>query len=151
MTPLLDRFNEKWMPEPNSGCWLWLGATNADGYGRINTGGFIENAHRASWMLYRSAVPLGLHVLHRCDVPGCVNPQHLFLGDNDANVADKTAKGRAAKKLSQEDVAAIKSMVAAGFSQRATAKAFAISQHGVSFIVRGKRHQHIKGDTYVGT
>ena len=85
-------------PEPNTGCWLWTGATVPFGYGRINggrTGVGVLLAHRASWEIYRGPVPEELCVLHRCDIPQCVNPDHLFLGTHADNVADKIAKGRA--------------------------------------------------------
>ena len=95
--------------EPNSGCWLWRRYLDNKGYGRINVGGKAKYAHRVSWELYRSKIPFGVHVLHKCDVPACVNPEHLFLGTAAHNAHDKTLKGRAAKKLTAETVRAIRS------------------------------------------
>lgn len=80
-------------PEPMSGCWLWIGVDDGDtGYGRF--GPRQHQAHRVSWLLYRGPIPAGLFVLHRCDVPRCVNPTHLFLGTQTDNVRDCIAKGR---------------------------------------------------------
>ena len=87
-----ERFAARYIPEPNTGCWLWLGWTDADGYGGFKIDGVTLKAHRVSWMLARGEMPK-LQVLHRCDTPGCVNPDHLFLGDNDTNIADKIRKG----------------------------------------------------------
>lgn len=96
-TPL-ERFERYVIPEPMSGCYLWSGGQVPDGYGifRWSTDTGIK-AHRASWRLYRGEIPSGAHVLHRCDNRACVNPDHLFLGDNDANVADRVKKGRSAR------------------------------------------------------
>lgn len=71
--PERDRFMAKVMPEPNSGCWLWMGATNPKGYGRFGN----EMAHRAALRFEGVAVPEGFTVDHLCRVRGCVNPSHL--------------------------------------------------------------------------
>jgi hypothetical protein len=80
------------------GCWQWTGAATPDGYGflarAINGERHPLRAHRFSWELHRGPVPEGLWVLHRCDNPRCVNPDHLFLGDRTANMRDCAAKGR---------------------------------------------------------
>src|ERR1700728_2715027 len=101
---LLERFEFYAMPEPNTGCWLWAGAVDSDGYGAICVGpdvkkerGYatkIRKAHRISYELFRGPIPDGLGVLHRCDMPCCVNPDHFFLGTNTDNVRDMIAKGR---------------------------------------------------------
>lgn len=84
------------IPEPNSGCFLWIGAVNAAGYGRIRVAGKTLHAHRVAWELAHGPIPPGKHILHHCDNPPCVRTDgyHLFLGDHAANMADKCAKGR---------------------------------------------------------
>lgn len=91
-----ERFDSLYTPEPSTGCWLWLGAVNRNGYGKVKVDRKNLTAHRWSWLLHRGQIPDGLHVLHHCDVPGCVNPSpsHLWLGTNAENDADKRAKGR---------------------------------------------------------
>jgi hypothetical protein len=91
--PVQERFEEKWMPEPNTGCWLWIGRTRI-GYGRFDIGDKVIYAHRLAWELYRGPIPEGLHVCHDCDTPCCVNPDHLFLGTQKDNMQDKIKKGR---------------------------------------------------------
>jgi len=92
---LRERFEEKYIPEPMSGCWLWLASLMNTGYGQImETTNRPILAHRASYGLYVGEVPPGMHVLHRCDNKACVNPDHLFLGDNQANRDDMSRKGR---------------------------------------------------------
>jgi hypothetical protein len=76
------------MPVPECGCWIWLGAANR--YGMVRG----DRAHRVSWKTFRGPIPHGLHVLHKCDTPLCVNPDHLFLGTHLDNMKDKEEKGR---------------------------------------------------------
>jgi hypothetical protein len=95
--PDIERFEGRFIPEPNSGCWLWTGATGGtSGYGKFYDTQTRRNlwAHRASWVLHCGPIPDGMLVLHKCDVRVCVNPDHLFLGTYVDNVADMIAKGR---------------------------------------------------------
>lgn len=93
-----ERFAESFVPEPNSGCWLWLGSKRSqNGYGRIKAGGRTVPAHRYAWELFRGPIPDGMIVCHKCDVPPCVNPNHLFVGTHKDNAADRDTKGRAGK------------------------------------------------------
>lgn len=85
---------EKVEPVPEAGCWLWLGAAKPSGYGNFYMDGRHVNAHRASLMLH-GRDPGALCVCHKCDTPSCVNPEHLFVGPQMANMADMRAKGRA--------------------------------------------------------
>lgn len=121
--PSLDdaraRFLEHTIPEPNSGCLLWIGGTFADGYGCFVFGklGFKNwRANRASLWLLKGKFDRTLCVLHRCDNKHCVNPDHLFLGTHTDNSNDKVAKKRHLfgerhhkAKLSNEEIIKIRS------------------------------------------
>lgn len=90
-----ERFADYVIPEPNSGCFLWVGGYRTTGYGQFNfRGKRSEKAHRAAWVLAHGDIPAGMHVLHHCDNPACVNVAHLFLGTALDNVRDMIAKGR---------------------------------------------------------
>ena len=72
--PERERFEALIAPDPNSGCWLWLGTVNAKGYGRFGRG---EMAHRASLRFQAIEIPVGMEVDHLCRIRSCVNPEHL--------------------------------------------------------------------------
>lgn len=93
-----DRFFAKVNKTP--ACWIWTGSTSGSkGYGKFSVtsrlyGRKMVRAHRFSWVLHHGVIPRGEHVLHRCDNPLCVNPDHLFLGTQRTNLQDMIQKGR---------------------------------------------------------
>lgn len=95
MNTLLERFSTRYNVDAN-GCWIWTGAARSKfGYGQISIGHSGNlSAHRAAYLLLRGDIPPGMCVLHRCDVPACVNPDHLFLGTKRDNNEDRDRKGR---------------------------------------------------------
>jgi len=105
--PLEDRFMSFTMPVTESGCWLWLGAIDPPGkhrrlpYGKfwMKTKGMSIVAHRAAWIIFKGEIPSEKIVCHKCDVPSCVNPAHLFLGSPKDNTGDMFRKGRAEPML----------------------------------------------------
>lgn len=89
-----NRFFKKIITEPNTGCFLWTNAEDGCGYGWFRINGKMCRAHRISWMINKGNIPNNKLVLHKCDTPQCVNPEHLFLGSNLDNAKDKVKKNR---------------------------------------------------------
>lgn len=135
----LERFNAKWTPEPFSGCWLWTAYCTPSGYGSFTLKNWPYRAHRASWILKYGTIPDGLLVLHKCDTPSCVNPDHLFIGTQSDNLKDAFRKGRIStkgdnsrsRKLCTRDVAAI---LAATGSQKEIASRYNVHHSTISLI-----------------
>lgn len=75
-------------------CWVWTGCKQSQGYGQIRIKRKCELAHRVSWELTNGRIADNTQVLHKCDNPACVRPDHLFLGSQQDNVDDMVAKGR---------------------------------------------------------
>lgn len=133
----------------SDGCWEWAGDRDRDGYGRFSKG---QRAHRYSWVLHFAPIPKGLCVLHRCDNPSCVRPEHLFLGTNADNTADKVAKGRAQRgeqhgmaKLSELDIRRIRARYKeGGISQSLLASHYNVDQTMISAIVNYRNWKHIE-------
>lgn len=112
---LAERIEFATIPEPNSGCLLWLGNATTAGYPLIGLNGELLYAHRIVWEDANGPIPNGMFVCHKCDVPLCINLDHLFLGTHQDNVADRDAKNRVAHgiragnvHLTEEQVRAIR-------------------------------------------
>ncbi|MZE53776.1 HNH endonuclease [Streptomyces sp. SID5770] len=75
-------------------CWLWTRGRTASGYGKFNLNGQTVYAHRASYEAYVGPIPAGLFILHSCDTPACVNPDHLRPGTHQENMRDRDTRGR---------------------------------------------------------
>lgn len=85
------KFEDKISVDEETGCWVWMLACNAAGYGVYKN----KRAHRLSWEIYKGPIPENCGVYHKCDRPSCVNPNHLFIGEQMDNVKDMMSKGRA--------------------------------------------------------
>jgi hypothetical protein len=142
-----QRFWEK--VNKTSTCWWWTGARNNLGYGFIRRRPKTYSAHRLSWTFANGPIEDSLWVLHKCDNPSCVNPDHLFLGTHRDNERDKTEKGRAHRigtrnaKLTEEQVREIRVLSAAGLSQRKIASQFGVTQVTICNVQRGRSYSYV--------
>lgn len=90
-------------------CWLWVGGKNHEGYGVLHINGRLTRAHRASYIAFKGDIPADRIIMHTCDNPTCVNPEHLLLGTHKNNSDDKIHKGRHCnRKLTEGDVEIIR-------------------------------------------
>jgi hypothetical protein len=129
-------------------CWVWTAGTFKQGYGqigrRINGKAVPAYAHRLSWEFAYGAIPDGLGVLHKCDVPRCVRPEHLFLGTRAENLADARQKGRLdesrprTKTLTLEDRLAIYHARQYRGVQLALAREYGVSKTCINLIRKGR-------------
>lgn len=151
--PAIERFTEKFAPDPN-GCWIWTAAKFDNGYGafkrstRDGPGKRQVRAHRWSYEHYVGPIPEGMCVMHTCDVPACVNPDHLRVGTNYDNVQDRHRKGRTAAasrnggvltapKLNQEKANEIRARFAAGETRKELAEEYGVVESMIYRILRG--------------
>lgn len=76
-------------------CWFWIDSKNKEGYGMLVWEGRLWKAHRASWIIHsKETIIEGMCVCHKCDIPSCVNPSHLWLGTFKDNNTDRKKKGK---------------------------------------------------------
>lgn len=148
--PLSERLAYNVAPPNELGCMLWIGKRDRNGYGRMKWRGKEQFTHRLSWEEAKGSVPIGLCVCHRCDVPACINIDHLWVGSQTENMEDKRAKGRSPKgeahrdaTLSEADVWAIRED---SRLQRIIAEQYGIAQQSVSDIKARKTWTHLAGE-----
>ena len=148
--PMPDRFWSK-VDDSNGpeACWLWRASLDSGGYGTITFKRKLRKAHRMAWILTYGEIPEHLDVLHKCDVPACVNPAHLFLGTHLDNMRDCVAKGRHAinprygeanpmSKLTNDQVEEIRRYLGEGLiSQAEIARRMNISPMAITRIKQG--------------
>jgi hypothetical protein len=157
--PLEIRFALRW-EENEAGCHIWTGHVTRRGYGLLidgqrSTKVVKRPAHRVSWELHNGPIPDGMSVLHKCDVPACVNPEHLFLGTQADNMRDMDAKGRRKNSprpgelngnalLTDTKVLKIKKLRARGWTYKQIGAEIGVHATTVFGIISGKSWKHLK-------
>lgn len=147
--PPEERFWEK--VTKTDTCWVWNAATNRGGYGQFRSGSEIGIlAHRFSWSIHFGGIPNGLFVCHKCDNPPCVNPDHLFLGTHDDNIADAASKKRMAHgensgpaKLRDYDVMKMREIRESGATYAEIATRFGVSPNTAKSAILGLTWKHL--------
>lgn len=157
-TPIEDRFFQKVNIKGKDECWEWTGCRHPQGYGLIKRkDGAQMRPPRISWNIYNGKIQEGLCVCHKCDNPGCVNPNHLFLGTHKDNAIDKVAKGRmkpspgeknGASKLTEQQVLSIYKDARV---QDRIAKDYGVCQTLISMIKLRKRWKTITNNEVLKT
>ncbi len=145
--PIEKRFWEKVNIRGSNECWEWQGAKDPNGYGRFC--GQEHLAHRQSYRLTHGLKETDC-VLHQCDNPSCVNPNHLFIGTMADNVADMIRKGRMAvgsdlpnARLTDDKIPQIRKQLADGVHIASVAKAFGVHRRTIFDIREGVTWKHV--------
>jgi len=146
-------FNECRLGE--SGCWLWMG-TKRNGYGLFNIGSKSKSAHRVAYEIFIGPIPAGLHLLHSCDTPSCINPAHLRPGTARENMADREARRRrcvrgeqiGTSKLTYKEVLEIR---ASSEKPAVLAKRYGVHPHNIWSIKTGRSWKHVAAEVDVST
>lgn len=146
---------DKSIPEPNTGCFLWTGPVNYKGYGFGSFEGIRFGAHRMSYIVHNGAIPKGMLVCHNCDQRSCINPNHLFLGTHQDNTDDMMRKGRHKvidsdrgqlnrfSKLKNEDVLQIRDLGKLGAKAQVIATMFGVTDRNIYDILAEKTWKHL--------
>ena len=136
-------------PGPN-GCWLWTASINNMGYGVTRWRGRGRAAHRVVYEILRERIPDGLDACHRCDTPGCVNPDHIFIGTRSENMQDAKAKGRLRRgeaksnaKLTETQILSARALEADGISLAEAARRVGAPYKVLHAAVRGRSWRHL--------
>lgn len=152
--------------EPTTfGCTEWVACRNRQGYGEVTIEGRLYKAHRVSWRIHKGPVPQDMLVLHKCDNPPCVNPDHLFLGTHADNAIDCKIKGRSpdnsgekhylwgkkhsnpatsdtvpSSKIKSKNIPDIIKRLANGETQASVAKSYEVRQSAIAAIASGRSY-----------
>jgi hypothetical protein len=144
-----ERFEEKFIKDAATGCWLWQAALTRGGYGNfaVKKRGVYQmcRANRVAYKLYNEEIPKGLNVLHTCDTPACVNPDHLFLGTTKDNALDMVDKGRCnwglgMAKITMAKAKEIRDLYSTGdYTNKSLGDKYGLAPNTISLIVNNLR------------
>lgn len=149
---LKDNFERSYIINKNTGCWEWQKNRDKKGYGTIGSHigdkRITKFAHRVSYELYKGEIPINMIVCHACDNPGCVNPDHLWIGTHQDNINDKIKKNRGLfgskhqnSKLTEEQIIKIRKEK---LSINDIAKKYRIHYNTAYDIINFKSWSHVK-------
>lgn len=136
-----------------SACWIWRGAVNRQGYGKVHFAGRQYRSHRLSYETYVGPIPAGALVRHDCDVTSCINPGHLVTGSYADNAQDCVRRGRKnpatgnrlpQSKLTPEDVVRARNLRATGLTLDTIAAQLGVNRSTVGYALRGDTWKGVK-------
>jgi len=155
MGKIAGKYGDFWskVEKQEDGCWLWKGSCNKDGYGMVKINKKGKKAHRISYEQFYGTIPEKLYVCHHCDIPNCVNPDHLFLGtqfDNMKNMRDKKRDNyvfgeKHSSKLTNNQVLEIVELLKEGKSECYIANIYKVCQATIGHIRVGRTWTKITG------
>lgn len=148
---LRDRFHTLYKID-SRGCWIWKKGKSSMGYGCISYDGKQQRSHRVSYLLYKGPIENGLFVCHACDIPSCVNPDHLWLGNNKENIIDMFKKKRKSNvgdnnpraTLKERQVINIKQKLKDGIKAAIIAKTYRVKKAIIDNIKVGRTWKHVE-------
>lgn len=152
----IERFWSHVDEKDKDDCWEWQAYKSKKGYGSFGVKRNILLAHRISWIIANGQIPKGKIIMHKCDNPPCVNPEHLFCGTPMDNMMDKMRKGRYKKgkivrgeshpisKLKKEDIPKIRNLYDQGISTHKIGKRFGVNSKTIWFIGKRIAWSHIE-------
>lgn len=134
---LLERLQFYGWQVTGTGCWEWCGKRDAAGYGVLNLDQVPHRTHRLAYETWVGSIPDGLLIRHKCDNPPCINPEHLETGTHADNARDKVKRGRAPRKLTEQDVLDIRREYGYGvLTQQMLADVYGVSRSTVGNVMR---------------
>lgn len=141
---LMDQISKN----PTTGCWTWMGALfQGSGYGQFSNRMLAKSpttAHRASWEIHKGPIPEGKMILHKCDNRKCVNPEHLYVGNNSENMIDRSKRGYVHQmRLNEQKVREMRQLRQKGWPWRALAKRYGVHTNAVRDATLGRSWAYI--------
>ena len=133
--------------------WQWIGYKNNRGYGTLYVDGKHKYAHRISYQIHIGKIPNGMCVLHSCDNPACVNPEHLHLGTQKINAYEREIRNRGnhvrgekngRSKFTIKQILEIRKKSQKGISNAELAKEYSVVNSTIHFIKTKKHWKHVK-------
>ena len=145
-----ERFNDRIEVNPDTECWEWQAGKTGDGYGILTIGNYPYYTHRLSYIMFVGELDEDEQVNHTCHNRKCVNPYHLYSGDQQDNIDDAVEIGTMTRgeekgnsKLTKDDVAEIRRR-AEDEQQKDLAEEFDVSKSHIHRIVHKKQWTHIE-------
>lgn len=148
----IKRFWSKVDIKSEDECWIWKAGKGRFNYGSFWLNGKSYSSHRVSYYLHNPEADINLFICHKCDIPECVSPHHLFAGTQNDNMQDKVIKNRQPKLkgskhgmsiLTEEQVLQIKNTDMTFITQEQLAKQYSVSRQIINQILNGRRWKHV--------
>jgi len=145
-----NNVKEEWCESLQSYCWIWQLACNDSGYGIVRKAQVNTRIHRIAYAEFIGPIPEGLDICHKCDMPACCNPDHLYPGTEYENMNDMVSRNRQSKgskrpahKLLEHQIPIIRQKYATGnYTQKQLAIEYNVSRSLIGCVVTGKLWKH---------